>query len=143
MNVYLIMSIGGLLGILGHTFFAARKINKRLKLGNIGDVFGELWEHDFLTIIGGFLFFIILLFVASDYIDMKHLDGVDFSQSIPERLLKFKFSNFVKTSSLVAGWFAESIIYGCFGTVEEVLKRKIDNFKKIIGDVANDKNQEL
>lgn len=139
--IYIVMTIGGTLGILAHTFVAANKINKRLGVRDLDHVFGELWEKDLKTIIRGFFFFIILLFIAADYIDFNNLNTVDYTLSIPERVYRFRIANFIRTSSVIAGYFAESIVYGIFGKAEQIIKQKIDSINKIIGDIPKDQKQ--
>lgn len=127
--IYGVMILGGLFGILGHTFIAARNINKRLKAGSIGNVFGELWRTDYLSVIGGVLFFGTLLFISSDFINFTKIDEIDYSIPLKERILHFQIANFIKTSSVLGGYFAESIMYGIFGKVEDVIKIRLDNLK--------------
>lgn len=129
-SIYWVLVCGGCLGILAHTFTSARRINRTLEIKDIGSVFEKLWETDYLSIIGGCLFFGIMLFIASDYIDLEKLDKTDYSLSLANRIYRFKIANFIKTSSVIAGYFAESIIFGLLGTVEMVLKKKLDQLRE-------------
>lgn len=130
-----------MLGILGHTFIVAKKINKRLGVKDIDHVFGEVWKLDYKAIIRGLFFYLVLLFIASDYINISKIEKPDYTVSIPERIHLFRIGNFIRTCSVVAGYFSESIVYGIFGIAEEMIKKKKEQFLKIIGDDPNVKKQ--
>lgn len=138
MAIYGVMIIGGILGILLHTYMMALLINKRLKMKDSGQVFGELWRTEYVKIIGSFLCYSIILFVASEWVDFSKVDQIDYSLSLRERLYHLRIANYIKTSSVIGGYFCESIIYVIFGSLEQRLRKKLDQASKIIGDIPNE-----
>ena len=66
--------------------------------------------------------FIALLYLSSEYVNLENLDKIDYSETIKDRLLHFRLSNFIKTSSLMAGYFSDYIVYKFIGKA----KKKLD-----------------
>lgn len=124
MNIYLIMAFGGLLGILLHTLKACRDISKRHEALNFKMVVKEYWKHEGWSLFGSVLCFAVLLFVASEFVNLQAVDNPDYATSIKDRLLNFKISNFIKLSSVIAGYFSDSLVYSFLGTTEKKMKEK-------------------
>jgi hypothetical protein len=127
MNIYLVIAIGGLLGIFGHSLSAVNKINKRNPNTNFKEVFAAFWKNDKLSVITSVCFFGILMYCSSEFVNLNDLESVDNSHSLKERLFNFKLAGFIKTASVIAGWFNQSIVYGFMGVTEKKLK---DFFEK-------------
>lgn len=126
MNIYLVMIIGGLIGIILHSLKSVRSINKRIDNATLGFVFKEFWKHDKLALLGSAICFFAMLFIASEFINLNEVDKVDYSEPLKERLLHFRLSAFVKTTSVIAGFFADSIVYGFLGVTEKKIKANLD-----------------
>jgi len=124
MSIYLVMAFGGLIGIVLHALIVIRNINKRTAGVDFKAVFNEYWKTEWLSLLFSFVAFGALLFVASEFVDLKKLDN-DKSASITERLMNFRIANFIKLSSVLAGYFADSIVYGFLGITEKKLNKKI------------------
>jgi hypothetical protein len=122
MNIYLVITIGGLLGIFGHSLSAVNKINKRTPNTNFKEVFAAFWRNDKLSVFTSICFFGILLFCSSEFVNLNNLEEADNSHSLKERLFNFKLASFIKTASVIAGWFNQSIVYGFMGVTEKKLK---------------------
>jgi hypothetical protein len=122
MNIYLVITIGGLLGIFGHSLSAVNKINKRTANTNFKEVFAAFWKNDKLSVFTSICFFGILLFCSSEFVNLNNLEEADNSHSLKERLFNFKLASFIKTASVIAGWFNQSIVYGFMGVTEKKLK---------------------
>ena len=127
MNIYLVITFGGLLGILGHSLKVVNSINKRYDSTDFKTVFAEYWKHDKLAFITSIFSFVILLYVSSEFVNLNHLE--DTHDSLKERLINFKIATFIKTSSVIAGWFSDSIVYGFMGVTEKRIKKSLDELK--------------
>jgi hypothetical protein len=130
MNPYITMTIGGMLGIVLHTFKVIRDINKRNVNVNFRMVFLEYWKTDYLSLTVSILCFATMLFVASEFIDLNHVEISDPKQPLSERLMHFKIANFIKMSSVIAGYFSDSIVYGFLGVTEVKLKKQFSDAEK-------------
>lgn len=126
MNIYLVMTFGGVLGILLHTLKAIRDISKRNANMNYRMVFMEYWKGEYLSLAGSLLCFAVLLFVASEFVNLQAIDSPDYTEPLKDRLLNFKISNFIKLSSVIAGYFADSLVYSFLGITEKRLKEKLN-----------------
>ncbi len=129
MNIYLVMIFGGILGIVLHSFKAVRDINKRTAGVNFTMVLKQYWTTEYLSIFASIFCFGVLLFIASEFINMKSVDTIDYSQPIKDRLLNFKLSNFIKLTSVLAGYFSDSLVYGFLGKTEQKINDKINEDK--------------
>jgi hypothetical protein len=127
MNIYLVITFGGLLGILGHSLKVVNSINKRYDSTDFKTVFAEYWKHDKLALLTSMFSFAILLYVSSEFVNLNHLE--DTHDSLKERLINFKIATFIKTSSVIAGWFSDSIVYGFMGVTEKRIKKSLDELK--------------
>lgn len=127
MNIYIIMTIGGMLGIVTHSIVSIRAINNRIDAVNFKQVFKEYWTNDLPSIFFSVFFFLLLLFVASEFVDLKAIDTTNNGEALSERLLHFRIASFIKTSSIIAGYFSDSIVYGFLGVTEKKLKKFLDN----------------
>jgi hypothetical protein len=119
MNIYLVITFGGLLGIIGHSLQKINGINKRHAHTSFKAVFNEYWKHDWFSVLSSIFFFGVLLFVSSEFVNLKHLEEADNQTSLKERLLNFRLANFIKFASVIAGWFADSLVYGIMGVAEK------------------------
>ena len=124
MSTYAIMMLGGILGIILHAFVAIRNINKKNPKTKFKDVAKEYWSTEWLSVGFSFFCFLILLFVASEFINLKEVDKIDYSEPLKERILHFKMGSFIKLTSILAGYFADSIVYGFLGKTERTLNEK-------------------
>lgn len=122
MSIYLVMIIGGFLGILIHAIVTMATINKNMQKATFKVVWRCYWAYDYWSFIISIAGFTALLYLSSEYVDLEKLDKINYSEPISERLLHFKVSNFIKTSSLVAGFFSDYIVYKFIGKA----KKKLD-----------------
>lgn len=126
MNIYAIMCLGGLLGIILHSFTSVRNINKRTAGVKFGDVLKMYWQTEYLSVITSCFCFGVLLFVASEFVNLSKIDTIDYSESLKDRLLHFRISNFIKLTSVIAGYFADSLVYGFIGVTEKKINEQIN-----------------
>lgn len=125
MNIYLVITIGGLLGIIAHSLKKVNEINKKFDHTSFKTVFVEYWKHDKLAFVTSVFSFVVLLFISSEFVNLNHLEEVDNHQSLKERLFNFKLAGFIKTASVIAGWFADSIIYGFMGVTAKRIEKSL------------------
>jgi hypothetical protein len=123
-NPYVAMTIGGVLGMLLHTFKVIRDINKRNAAVNYRMVFVEYWKTEYLSVTVSILCFATMLYVASEFVDLNHVEIDDPKQPLAEKLVHFKISRFIKLSSVIAGYFSDSLVYGFLGVTEIKLRKK-------------------
>lgn len=135
MSIYLIMAFGGLIGIILHALIVIRNINKRINAVNFKTVFDEYMKTEWLSLLFSFVAFGALLYVASEFVDLKKLDNYT-TAPLKDRLVNFRIANFIKLSSVLAGYFADSIVYGFLGLTEKKLNKKIQAAQE-----AEDDNQ--
>ena len=125
------MTFGGLLGIMLHSLVSVRSINKRVPNANFKMIFKEYWANEWMSIASSVFCFAVLLFVASEFVNLEKVDTPDYTESLKDRLVHFKLSQFIKVTSVIAGYFSDSIIYGFLGVTE---KRINDKLKQIEND---------
>lgn len=125
MNIYLVMAFGGMLGILLHAVKSIWAINKKNPLTKFNQVFKEYWKTEWLSFFVSMFCFAVLLFVASEFVNLNKVDTPDMNEPLKERLLHFKLSNFIKLTSVIMGYFSDSIIYGFLGVTEKNLNTKL------------------
>jgi site-specific recombinase len=128
------MSFGGLIGILLHTLKTVRDINKRNASVNFKDVLGEYWKSEYISLISSLICFGAMLFIASEFVNLKQIDATDYTQSLKERFVNFKIASFIKLTSIVVGYFSDSIVYGFLGVTEKNINKKIE----ALGNEKND-----
>jgi hypothetical protein len=127
MNIYLIIAIGGVLGIFAHSLFAVNKINKRTGVSTtFRSIFIEYWKNDKLSFLTSCFCFLILMWISSEFVNLNQLEQVNNAESLKERLFHFKLAGFIKTASVIAGYFADSIVYGIMGVTEKRLAKTFD-----------------
>lgn len=124
------MSLGGLLGIGLHVLVTMQTINKNTPLATFRDVWSQYWKTDKIAFVISIVSFAILLYLSSEYVDLKNLDTVDYKESIADRLLHSRLASFIKTSSVVAGYFSDYLIYKFIGKTKKVLDKKLDDTDK-------------
>lgn len=142
------MSIGGCIGILLHTLFKMIKIKRGMKKKGVvikfKQVAAEYRDSDADTLLLGIVFYAFLLFVASEFIDLHHLDTIDYSIPIRERLEHYSFSQFIKLSSVIAGFTSSSMSYSIIGTADDKIRDKVTSIiteqKTTEVDISNNKN---
>ncbi len=125
MNPYLLITIGGLLGVILHVFVTMQTINKATPLTDFHAVWRQYWKSDYWSLVISVLVFIIYVFTLSEWIDMNNLEKPDFKEGVADRLLHFRVSAFIKTSSIFVGYFADYLIYKFIGKAKKIIDQKI------------------
>lgn len=134
MNIYLVITFGGILGLLLHALKTINGINKKYDHTSFNQVFYEYWRHDKLAFITAVFCFGVLLFVSSEFVNLNNLEAVDNSKSLKERLFNFRLASFIKCASVIAGYFADSLVYGFMGVTEKKLDKQ---FKDAQAQIEN------
>lgn len=124
MNIYVLMSCGLLFGIILHSLKTIRDINKRIDQANFKMVFMQYWSNEIYSLLVSVVCSAILLFVASEFINLPKIDSPDTAETLKEKLFHFNISNFIKSSSVISGYFADSIVYGFMGVSENKIKKQ-------------------
>jgi hypothetical protein len=124
MNIYLIMIFGGLLGIIAHAIKTIRDINRRNENVNFGLTWRIYWRTEWFSVFVSVFCYFVLLFIASEFVKLDKIDTPDYSESIADRLLHFRISGFIKLTSVLCGYFADSLVYGFIGVTEKKIKEQ-------------------
>lgn len=129
MNIYVIITFGGCMGILLHAFKSILSINKANPNTNLRMVFNQYWKSDGLTLAGSFFCFFVLLFVSSEFINYKDVAGQanGIETDLKDKLVHFQIKNFIKVVSVIAGYFSDSIVYGFLGVTAKKLEQKFNS----------------
>jgi hypothetical protein len=127
-HIYILISIGGMIGIILHALRSMAAINKRNKYVNFRMVFDEYWKTDWFSLIVSFFSFIALVYVSSEFINYQDVTGVppDPKADLKDKLIHFQIRNFIKASSVLAGYFADSIVYGWLGVAGKKLNQRFN-----------------
>lgn len=134
MNIYVTITFGGLIGILLHALKVMQNINKKNASTNFRMVFNEYWKSDWFTFIGSLLCFGALLFVSSEFINYQDVTGIppEPHQDLKDKLIHFQMRNFIKVTSVIAGYFSDSIVYGFFGVAGKRLEKRFKDENEAI-----------
>lgn len=124
MNIYLIITAGGLLGIFGHALQTIGKINRRTPQATFKGLFHMYWNTEWFSFICSFAFFGILLFISVDFLNLQKIETPDPDASKEVKALYWKISVFIRCVAVGAGWFADSLVYGLMGVFEKQVAQK-------------------
>lgn len=115
------MFIAGLFGIALHSLITIRKINKNIETETYKSIFLKYWRMEWISLTTSVVALGAAIFISSEF-----LNG-DIDKPVPGNiaaLIQFKLMAYVKTTFLVVGYCADSIIYAFLGTAEEKLKKR-------------------
>lgn len=115
------MFIGGLLGIFIHSLVKVRSINRRLVTENYRSVFIEYWKVEWGTVILSVVTVLTAMFISSEYLELK--EGDKAPANLYE-ILQYKIATFVKTTFVVIGYCANTVINAFLGVTERKLAQK-------------------
>lgn len=118
---YVIMFIGGLLGIFLHSLVKIRGINKRLPGENYRSVFVAYWKTEWVSVIISVVAVLTAMFISSEYLDVKQEDKTP--GNIYE-ILQYKIATFLKTTFVVLGFCAQAAVNAFLGVTEKKLQNK-------------------
>jgi len=125
MNIYLVITIGGLLGIFLHVLVAMQTINKNTPKADFNMVWQQYWKTDTISFAISIIFFMIYVFTLSEFIDLNHIENTDKSLPAAERILHGNISTFIKTVSVGVGYFADYLAYKLIGKTKKVIDKKL------------------
>lgn len=118
---YLIMFAGGLLGIFIYALRKVKGIRKRLPDADYKTVFRQYWISEWNTVLTSVVVVIACIFISSEYLN------IDANSPTPAgiaSILKYKIATFIKTTFIVVGYCANSIVDAFLGTTEAILQKK-------------------
>lgn len=118
---YIIMFIGGLLGIFLHSLVKIRGINKRLPDENYKSVFIAYWKVEWVSVAISIVAVLTAMFISSEYLDIKDNDKAP--GNIYE-ILQYKIATFLKTTFVVLGFCAQAAVNAFLGVTEKKLQQK-------------------
>jgi hypothetical protein len=121
------MSIGLLIGTVLHAANSIRKINKNNPNVSLSQVFHQYIQNDKIALLTSIACSLALLWVSSEWVNLSHLEASDKAEPLKEKLYHFKLAQFIKTTSVVAGYFSDYIVYGWLGKTKGIIA---DKFKK-------------
>ncbi len=124
MNIYVTMSVGLLIGTVLHAANSIRKINKRNPDVDFKTVLNEYLRNDKVALLVSLICSIALLWISSDFIDLKNLEAIDKTESLKDRIFHFRLAQWIKTSSVIAGYFSDYIVYGWLGKTKGIIAEK-------------------
>lgn len=130
-HIYLLISIGGLIGIVLHALRSMSMINKRNSHVNFKQVFYEYWKTDWFSLIVSFFCFVAIVYCSSEFINYTDVTGVNEPhQDLKDKLVHFQIRNFIKASSVLAGYFSDSLVYGFLGLTGKKLQKQFMDAQK-------------
>lgn len=115
------MFIAGIFGIILHSLMTIRKINKSIESETYTSVFKKYWRMDWLSLVTAFIVLCTAVYISSDFLN------VDPDKPMPGNLgalLQYKIITYIKTTFLVVGYCADSIVYSFLGSAEQKLKER-------------------
>lgn len=118
---YVIMFVGGVLGIFLHTLVKVRGINKRLPNENYKSVFIAYWKSEWVSVAISIIAVFIAMFISSEYLDIKDEDKTPGNLY---EMLQYKVAKFLKTTFAVLGYCADAAVNAFFGVTEKKLQQK-------------------
>lgn len=118
---YVIMLIGGLLGIFLHSLVKIRGINRRLPNENYKSVFISYWKGEWTGVVISIGVVVTAMFISSEYLNIKDDDKTP--GNIYE-ILQYKIAMFVKTTFVVVGYCADAALNAFLGVTEKKLQKK-------------------
>lgn len=121
MNHYLVMFIAGFIGVILHALIKIRGINRNLSSETYGSVFVAYWKMDWISLTTSIVVVFAAMFLSSEYLSMTDKDPIP--GNITE-MIQYKLASFIKTTFVVVGYCADSIVYAYLGTTEKKLKDK-------------------
>jgi len=127
---YLIMFVGGLLGIFLHSLVKIRGINKRLPNENYKSVFISYWKGEWISVIISVVTVLTAMFISSEYLQLNNDEKTP--GNIYE-ILQYKVATFLKTTFVILGFCAQAAVNAFLGVTEKKLQQKA-----IIGGVEQD-----
>jgi uncharacterized BrkB/YihY/UPF0761 family membrane protein len=130
MNIYAIIALGGFIGIVLHILIAMQTINRQTPKATFNMVWKQYWQTDLLSFLISIVSFLIYIFILSEWIDLHHLDTVDYKEPSAERVLHGNLSTFIKTVSVIVGFFADYLVYKFIGRTKKVIDQKLGEEKK-------------
>lgn len=119
--IYVLMFVAGLFGIALHSLITIRKLNKNIATETYKSIFAKFWRMEWISLTTS-----IVALGAAIFISNEFLNG-DLDNPMPGNIagiIQYKLMTYVKTTFLIVGYCADSIIYAFLGTAEEKLKRK-------------------
>lgn len=125
--IYLIMSGGMLLGVILHLLIALQTINKATPKADFAMLWKQYWLTDYLSFALSILVCIIVLFTLSEWLNLQKLDTPNPGETAAEKLLHFRLSSFMKTTSVFIGYFADYIIFKVIGKTKKIIDKKLDD----------------
>lgn len=121
---YFIMFIGGILGIFLHSLVKVRTINRRLDKENYQSVFVEFWKSEWASVSISIVTVLTCIFISSEYLNVKDEDKTP--GNIYE-ILQYKIASFLKTTFVVVGYCANTVVNAFLGVTEKKLQKKADD----------------
>lgn len=118
---YLIMFVGGLLGIFLHSLVKIRGINKRLPGESYKSVFVTYWKGEWVSVIISVVVVFTGMFISSEYLDVKESDKAPGNLY---EILQYKVATFLKTTFVVLGFCAQAAVNAFLGVTERKLQKK-------------------
>ncbi len=118
---YLIMFVGGLIGIFLWSLVKIRSINKRSPGENYKSVFNAFWQYEWINVVISITVVIACMFIISEYLDLKAEDETPIGLY---GLLKFKIAKFIKTTFIFVGFCGHAIVLAFLSVTEKKLQQK-------------------
>jgi len=117
------MFIAGFLGIILHSLVKIQTINKKMSSQTFKSVFEAYFQSDFISLLISAFAILTAIFIISEWL---HGNETGTPGNIG-KIVEYKIANYIKTTFVVIGYCADSIVYVFFGTVEKKLQKKADD----------------
>ena len=125
MNIYLSVSIAFMVGVIIHAAVAMRKINNATPGIDFNGVLKEYMKTDTWTLIISILALFVYLIILSEAMGAGDLDVNHPSETASESDLHWRIANYIKTISIIVGYWADYAVYSFFGRAKKVIDTKL------------------
>lgn len=119
MTNYLIMFLAGILGIILHSLIKVQEINKNTVCTNYKQVFKVYFSTDWISILISIFTVFTVLLIISEFINIQ--DGANTPGNVAQQL-QYNIAHFIRTTFVVVGYCADSIVYTYLGGTQKKLQ---------------------
>jgi hypothetical protein len=124
MNIYSVMTIGGVIGIMLNAWRVILNISRKYDTVTFKQAFLEYWKYDKFNFVTSILAYSTLLFLSSEWVNLSYLE--DSHPGEQDRNFHFKIADFIKTTSVAAGFLSDFIVYGLLGKLKKKMEARYE-----------------
>lgn len=118
---YVIMFVGGIIGIFLWSLVKIRSINRRTPDENYKSVFKAFWTFEWVNVIISITVVLAGMFIITEYLDLQPEDETPVGIY---GLLKYKIAKFIRTTFILVGFCGHAIVLAFLSVTEKKLQQK-------------------